>query len=162
MIRTDPGRSDDLNPGSAPFSFGAVLRMKPSDLTGGANVVQKGLYHDPGGQWKLQVDTPPGHPGHPSCSLRGVVDGELASRAVYVEAFGVDVADGRWHRVLCRKTADDRLRIKVDGTWKNSKPVPPEATIGNEAPVTVGAKHLKSEDNDQFHGYLSRVFFRLD
>jgi hypothetical protein len=93
--------------------------------------------------------------------VRGVVDGELA-RAVYVEAVGVDVADGRWHQVVCSKTANERLAIIVDGVRKNSKPVPPEAIVGNEAPVTVGAKHLKSGDNDQFHGSLSKVFFRLD
>ena len=161
MIRTDAAQSADLNPRSAAFSFGAVVLMEPSHLTGGSNVVQKGLYNDPGGHWKLQVDSPPGSPGHPSCSMRGVTDGGLAA-PVYVKASGVDVADGRWHRIVCRKTADDRLAIIVDGVWKNSEPVPYGALIRNDAPVTVGAKHLNSDDNDQFHGTLNRVFFRLD
>ena len=160
MIRTDPAQSDDLNPRSRPFSFGAVMLVEPSHLTGGSNVVQKGLYNDPGGQWKLQVDSPPGNPGRPSCSVRGVVDGELAE-PVFVKASGVDVADGRWHRVVCHRTADDRLAIVVDGMWENSKPVPSGMDIGNDAPVNVGAKHLNSDGNDQFHGSLSRVFFRL-
>jgi hypothetical protein len=161
MIQTDPAQSDDLNPRSAPFAFGAVLLMEPSHLTGGSNVVQKGLYNNPGGQWKLQVDSPPGSPGRPSCSVRGVVDGELAD-PVFVKASGVDVADGGWHRVVCRRTADDRLAIIVDGVWQDSEPVPSGMGIGNDAPVGVGAKHLNSDDNDQFHGALSRVFFRLD
>jgi hypothetical protein len=161
MIETDPAQSDDLNPRSAPFAFGAVLLMEPSHLTGGSNVVQKGLYNDPGGQWKLQVDSPPGSPGRPSCSMRGVVDGELTA-PVYVVASKVDVADGGWHRVVCRRTANDRLAIIVDGVWQNSKPVPSGMDIGNDAPVSVGAKHLKGDDNDQFHGALSRVFFGLD
>jgi hypothetical protein len=160
MIRTDAAQSDDLNPRSAPFSFGAVMLMEPSHLSGGSNVVQKGLFDDPGGQWKLQVDSMPGEPGQPSCSVRGVVDGELAP-PVYVEARKADVADGRWHRVVCRRTADDRLAIIVDGAWENSKPFPQRAEIGNNAPVTVGAKHLDNDDNDQFHGTLNRVFFRL-
>ena len=161
MIQTDSAQSDDLNPRSSPFSFGAVLLMKPSHLTGGSNVVQKGLYNDPGGQWKLQVDTPPGNPGRPSCSVRGVIDGELAA-PVSVAASGADVADGRWHRVVCRKTAGDQLAIIVDGVLENSEPFPDGAYIRNNAPVTVGAKHLNSDDNDQFHGTLDRVFFRLD
>ena len=161
MIRTDPARSVDLNPGSRQFAFGAEVLMKPSHLTGGSNVVQKGLYNEPGGQWKLQVDSPPGSPGRPSCSIRGIIDEELAE-PVSVEASGVDVADGRWHRVVCRRTAKDRLAIIVDGVWQNSKPVPHGMDIGNDAPVTVGAKHLKGDDNDQFHGSLDRVFFRLD
>jgi hypothetical protein len=160
MIRTDPAQSADLNPGSRPFAFGAMLLMEPSHLTGGSNVVQKGLHNDPGGQWKLQVDSPPGSPGRPSCSMRGIINEELAE-PISVKASGVDVADGRWHRVVCRRTADDRLAIIVDGTWENSKPFPQGAEIGNTAPVTVGAKHLDNDDNDQFHGALSRVFFRL-
>jgi hypothetical protein len=161
MIRTDAAQSDDLNPRSAPFSFGAVLLMEPSHLSGGSNVVQKGLFNDPGGLWKLQVDSMPGEPGRPSCSARGVVDGELAP-PVYVEAREADVADGRWHRVVCRRTPDDRLAIVVDGAEENSKPFPRGAEIGNNAPVTVGAKRLDNDDNDQFHGTLDRVFFRLD
>jgi hypothetical protein len=161
MIRTDPALSDDLNPGSRPFSFGAVLMMEPSDLTGGANVVQKGLFDDPGGQWKLQVDSAPGAPGQPSCSVRGAVDGEPAA-PVHVEAWRADVADGRWHRVVCRRTEDDRLAIFVDGAEENSRPFPRGAGIENGAPVTAGAKHLEGDDNDQFHGALARVFFRLD
>ncbi len=161
MIRTDPAQLDDLNPRSRPFSFGAVLLMEPSHLTGGSNVVQKGLHNDPGGQWKLQVDSPPGSLGHPSCSVRGVLDEELAE-PISVKASEVDVADGGWHRVVCRRTADNRLAIVVDGVWDNSKPVPSGMDIGNGAPVSVGAKHLNSDDNDQFHGALSRVFFRLD
>ncbi len=161
MIKTDPAQSDDLNPRSAPFAFGAVLLMEPSHLTGGSNVVQKGLYDDPGGQWKLQVDSPLGSPGRPSCSVRGSIDEEPAE-PVSVKASGVDVADGGWHRVVCRRTEKDRLAIIVDGVWQDSKPVPPGLDIGNGAPVSVGAKHLNSDDNDQFHGALSRVFFRLD
>ena len=161
MIRTDPALSDDLNPGSRPFSFGAVLLMEPSHLNGGSNVVQKGLFDDPGGQWKLQVDSAPGAPGQPSCSARGVLDGESAAH-VHVEAWKADVADGRWHRVVCRRTEDDRLAIFVDGAEENSRPFPPGAGIRNDAPLTVGAKHLEGDDNDQFHGILDRVFFRLD
>jgi hypothetical protein len=161
MIRTDPALSDDLNPGSRPFSFGAVLLMEPAHLNGGSNVVQKGLFDDPGGQWKLQVDSPPGGPGRPSCSVRGVVDGGPAER-VHVEAWKADVADGGWHRVVCRRTEDDRLSIFVDGAEENSKPFPQEAGIRNDAPVTVGAKHLEGDNNDQFHGALNRVFFRID
>jgi hypothetical protein len=159
LIETDATRSGELNPGSGPFSFGAWVLMNPSDLTGGSNVMQKGLYNDPGGQWKLQVDTPPGEPGHPSCSMGFVVDGIVEH--VYVEAFGVDVADERWHRVVCHKKADNRVYVIVDGVQKNSKPVPEGAVIDNDAPVRVGAKHLSSKDNDQFHGALNNPFFRL-
>jgi hypothetical protein len=103
----------------------------------------------------------PTNPGHPSCSVCGVIDGELAT-PVSVAAVGVDVADGRWHRVVCRKTAGDQLAIIVDGVLENSEPFPDGAYIRNNAPVTAGAKHLNSDNNDQFHGTLNRVFFRLD
>ena len=160
MIQTVASQSDDLNPRSAPFSFGAWLLMRPSHLTGGSNIMQKGLYNDPGGQWKLQVDTPRGNPGHPSCSVRVVIDGRLTS-PITVEASGVNVADERWHRVVCRKT-DDRLYVIVDGAVRNSISVPRGAIIRNNAPVSVGAKHLSSDNNDQFHGALNDVYFRLD
>jgi hypothetical protein len=158
LIEAKTASSGDLNPGSAPFSFGAWVKLQPSDLTGGSNVVQKGLFTDPGGQWKLQIDSPSGEPGRPSCHVRGVIDGQATS--VYVEARGADVADGDWHRVVCRKR-DTRLAIVVDGEVNNTRDVPTGiGAIANDAPVTVGAKYLGA-DNDQFHGALDNVFFRI-
>lgn len=158
LIRAKASSSGGLNPGSAPFSFGAWVKLQPSDLTGGSNIMQKGLFTDPGGQWKLQIDTPPGEPGHPSCQVRGVIDGRATS--VYVEARRVDVADGNWHKVICRKQYT-RLSIVVDGKVNNFKDVPTGiGAVSNGASVVVGAKYLGA-DNDQFHGALDNVFFRL-
>jgi len=161
LIEAEASSSGDLNPGSAPFAFGAWVKLQPSDLTGGSNVVQKGLFTDAGGQWKLQIDSPPGEPGRPSCQIRGVIDGQDTPTSVYVEARGVDVADGNWHRVVCRKQ-DTRLAIVVDGEVNNSKDVPTGiGAVENDAAVTVGAKYLGADHNDQFHGALDNVFFRL-
>ena len=145
--------ADDLDPGTAPFSFGASVLLAESERTTGSNVVQKGLFNTTGGQWKLQVDS---LEGYPSCTIQGVLDGEPTF--VQVEA-PVSIADGKWHDIACRKT-DDFVAILVDGQESNRNDQQTGA-VANAAPVNIGAKHL-GDDNDQFHGALDNVFFRLD
>lgn len=188
-LEQDP---DDLNPGSAAFSFGAdVLINGQDELTlngGGMNIVQKGLIDDPVGQWKLQVDGS-SQPALPSCLVRGIPTGQdtpvgrsVTAKDTKPATLEVDgIADGEWHKVICKKQNKgtngrryDRLSIVIDGKVNNSRNVTDATTgyeigaVNNDAPVTVGAKWLPKDStrpqqiNDQFHGTLDNVFFRLD
>src|SRR3954451_6888776 len=47
--------ADDLNPGKAPFRYGATVLLTHDQTSAGENVVQKG-YSATGGQYKLQID----------------------------------------------------------------------------------------------------------
>lgn len=156
LIHAKKNGPDDLNPGPEPFSFGADVKIDgESELTlngGGMNIVQKGLIHTPGGQWKLQIDSA-ARPAHPACFVR-----EGGTR-IMAKAKGEDVADNVWHSIECKKGAD-RLSIWIDGVQRGSKPLS-GISVSTTRPVTVGAKTL-GRKNDQFHGALDNVFFSLD
>lgn len=144
----------DLNPGTAPFTFGAKVRLTLDDLTTdhGSNIVQKGLYNT--AQWKLQIDD--AATGQPSCVVR--TDG--GANAIKVKS-PVGVADGTWHKVSCQRTSSE-LIILIDNVPQNSKPIPADydiSPIGEE--VRIGAKSA-GKNNDQYHGALDDVYFNLD
>lgn len=147
--------SAELDPKEAPFSYGAAVLLARAELTGGSNVVQKGAFGDPTGQWKLQVDK---MDGRPSCVVQGQRRGQH-TRAVVVADVGV--ADGRWHAVSCTKR-ESYVAITVDGKQRGREDVRIGA-VANDAPVRVGGKAILDRgDNDQFHGALDDVFLRVE
>lgn len=152
MIRVSdrPG----LDPGRAAFEWGAAVKLAADETSKGANVLQKGLFNQVGGQWKLQVD---GGAGFPSCILSGTEADGSTSRTIVVST--VSIANGRWRQVSCRRDAG-ALSVSVDGRVTGSASAP-VVKVSSSAPVTVGAKSVKARDNDQFFGALDDVFMRL-
>lgn len=143
---------DRLNPGRRDFAFGARVRLSPDQTDIGSNIVQKGRYNTPGGQWKLQVD---GEEGRPSCVLQGEVDESRETAKLSAEE---SIADDQWHEVMCTRD-DDRLTITVDGTVRM---IHTEVeSIDNDADVHIGASGPADTD-DQFHGEIDEVRFCLE
>jgi hypothetical protein len=141
------GRADFLNPGSAPFRYGASVLMAPSETSKGANVVQKG-FSVRDAQFKLQVD---GHEGQPSCVLVG-----KSSPSIYVALSSVSVANGQWHLIECTRSSS-LLTISVDGKSYGQVGIPPSLSIVNDDPLSIGGKGT-SPNNDQFAGAIDDVF----
>jgi hypothetical protein len=141
--RSRPG----LNPGAAPFSFGATVRLSPRHTTDGQNVLQKG-YSAEGSQYKLQID---GRAGLPSCVLVGE-----DSRTIHVAIADVSVADGAWHRLACRR-GPDTLTVLVDGASRSGIRIPAVLRIDNPMPLDLGGKSAHA-GNDQFHGTVDDVW----
>ena len=81
----DPRRRD--------FSYGTKVKVSRAEVVRHSNLVQKGYYRQPGGQWKLQLDR-----GLPSCVVNGDA-GRLRVRSA------TSIADGAWHRLQCRRTS---------------------------------------------------------
>jgi hypothetical protein len=143
-------RDDSLNPGTRPLQYGASVLMTRSDLADGANVVQKGYSVGGGSQYKLQVD----HLlGHPSCVIAG------QRHWIYRAEPWIDVADGRWHSLICTRTPD-RLILTVDGVERAWVGVPPHLSIANSEPLRVGGKG-PAKGNDQFAGEIDNVFVSI-
>ncbi|NMO16593.1 LamG domain-containing protein [Pyxidicoccus fallax] len=144
----------DLNPGTAPFTFGARVRLTLADLSAdhGSNIVQKGLYNTP--QWKLQLDD--AVTGRPSCVLRTTGGAD----AIVVKA-SVGVADGAWHKVSCQRTSST-VTIFIDNIARGSALISATYDISPVGqPVSIGAKGTGT-NNDQFHGAIDDVYFNLD
>ena len=143
-----------LDPGTASFEWGATIKLKATETSKGANVLQKGLFNQVGGQWKLQVD---GGAGHPSCILSGTRPDGTSQRTTLVST--TSIANGRWHQVTCRRTATD-VTIVTDGVVTGTAAAT-AVNVSSSAPVTVGAKSVKAQNNDQFFGILDDVFMRV-
>ncbi len=144
--------SADHDPGTADFSFGLKVRVRGNELTTdhGSNLIQKG--QSTSSQWKLQVDDAAG--GRPSCVLRSV---RGSSDVIRVKA-AVGVADGAWHRLMCRREGG-RLAILVDGVQRGRSPVPGDFSVRPTGhPVTIGG-NCTIRENDQYHGDLDGVTF---
>ncbi|MEV6342130.1 LamG-like jellyroll fold domain-containing protein [Actinoplanes sp. NPDC051851] len=143
-------RDDSLNPGRRPLRYGASIRMTHADLADGANVFQKGYSVGGVSQFKLQVDH---REGHPSCVIAG------NEARIYRAEPQVDVADGQWHGLECRRTTN-RLAVLIDGEVRASVPVPPTLSIANAEPLRVGGKG-PSRGNDQYAGEIDDVFLEI-
>jgi hypothetical protein len=142
--------ADDLNPDRRPIRFGASVRLAADETTKGENVLQKG-YSARGSQYKLQVD---GLAGRPSCVL---VDDRRPR--IHVAVSTMSVADDRWHTLECRRAAGT-LAVLVDGVLRGSATVPPDLSVRNRIPLSVGGKGSFT-DNDQFQGALDDVWVRI-
>lgn len=142
-----------LDPGYASFEWGVRLRLSAAQTADGENLIQKGLWGNTGGQWKLQVDK---DPGRPSCLVSGYRNG--TSYRVIVRS-SVGVADDAWHAVTCRRTSS-AVEIYVDGVRRGIASMP-AVNLSNGAAVTIGAKSVTTRDNDQYHGTLDDVFMRV-
>jgi hypothetical protein len=142
-------REDALNPGTRPMRYGASIMMTHRDLADGANVFQKGYSVGGVSQFKLQVDH---RQGHPSCVIAG------HRRIFRAEPF-LDVADGRWHNLMCARTRS-RLTLTVDGVERAWVPLPPNLSIKNAEPLRVGGKG-PGKGNDQFSGQIDNVFLAI-
>jgi hypothetical protein len=139
--------SDDLNPGRAPFRYGATVLLAPNQTSAGQNVLQKG-YSAAGGQYKLQID---GRAGRPSCALVGT-----GRSRIHLARSTDTVADGSWHTVECRRDART-LTILIDGVPQGSTAIPADMAVSNTAPLRIGGKGAY-RDNDQFQGALDDVW----
>jgi hypothetical protein len=142
-------REDALNPGTRPMRYGASIMMTHRDLSDGANVFQKGYSVGGVSQFKLQVDH---QQGRPSCVIAG------RARIYRAEPF-MDVADGRWHNLMCARSRD-RLTLTVDGVDRAWVRLPANLSIANAEPLRVGGKG-PGRGNDQFSGQIDNVFLSI-
>ena len=139
--------SADLNPGTRPFSWGAMVQLAVGATSPGENILQKGL-HDRMGQFKLQVD---GAAGYPSCVLTETRTGR------FHKALGRrSIADGSWHRIDCVRTRN-RLSILIDGRPDDYRRIPSTLRISNSMPLRIGGKGVLG-GNDQFNGAVDNVY----
>ncbi|MEU4219449.1 LamG-like jellyroll fold domain-containing protein [Actinoplanes sp. NPDC026623] len=139
----------NLNPGTRPISYGAMVLLSPGQTTKGQNILQKG-YSATSSQYKLQVD---GVAGRASCVLVGAQPG------IKLVTSSVPVADGSWHAIECRRRAG-ALTVLVDGAVRGNRVISEGLSVANNRPLSLGGKGAYP-DNDQFQGILDNVWVRI-
>ncbi|WP_285473920.1 LamG domain-containing protein [Actinoplanes sp. NBRC 101535] len=143
--------SADLNPGANDLAYGADVLLAPDRTSPGQNILQKG-YSALGSQYKLQID---GLGGRPSCVLADV----SGPSVIWIARSRIGVADGRWHRIFCRRTGV-LLMVVVDRAPRGWALVPPGLSVNNNRPLSIGAKGA-GPNNDQFNGVLDNIWVRI-
>ena len=118
--------SSDLNPGAANITITIHLKATSVPATPDWDLIRKGLYTSPGGEYKMEYQPT----GQASCGFKGSANyGELIT--------GPALNDGQWHTVQCVKTATD-IRLVVDGqSFSKAFNI---GSIGNTDAVPIGAR----------------------
>ena len=140
----------DLNPGVRLFRWSARIRVTKAELTGPANIMQKGVAGT-ASQWKLQLG---GRNGRAQCAVAGT-----GSATVYLARSAAPVADGQWHKLLCERSGGT-LTVFVDGVQSGQATIPAALNISNTSPLRLGAPNLNLR-SDTYHGYLDDVYAEL-
>jgi hypothetical protein len=140
----------DLDPGTRQFRWGAAVYVKKYQLTGSANVMQKGVVSTES-QWKLQIGA---NLGKAQCVVVG-----RGSTQPYVVRSTVDVADGTWHRLMCLRT-ETALQIFVDGLRRGSIALPAGLDISNNLPLRIGGPNFNAS-SDMYNGFLDDAYAAL-
>jgi PKD repeat protein len=86
--------------------FAVTVRYRTDRPFG--NLIQKGQNQTPGGYFKIELPN-----GRPTCLFKGVLNGQVAQRAVMAPV-GYELNDNAWHIVTCERLAS-RVAMYIDG-----------------------------------------------
>ena len=140
----------DLNPGTRLFRWSARVQVTRAQVTGSANIVQKGVATT-GSQWKMQIGATN---GRAQCVVVGT-----GSATAYVVRSTNPVADGQWHKVLCQRSGST-LTVYVDNVQRGQTTIPANLSISNSLPLRVGGPNFNTK-TDMYHGRLDDVYAEL-
>jgi hypothetical protein len=135
--------ADDLNPGSANLTATIRLKTTTKPATPDWDLIRKGQYTTPGGEWKVEYQPS----GQASCGFKG--------SSAYSELMaGPALNDGQWHTVQCVKTASS-IKVVVDGqTFTKTVTI---GSIANTSAVPIGAR----PGSEFFNGSLDEASIQV-
>ncbi|MBO3742838.1 LamG-like jellyroll fold domain-containing protein [Actinoplanes flavus] len=139
----------DLDPGTRNFRWAATVRLTTGQLSGNANIMQKGVAGTDS-QWKMQI----GKTGRAQCVM--VARG---SRQSFVARSAHPVTDGNWHRVVCERVGTT-LAASVDGEAGTKTTIPSTVSVENSMPLRIGGPNLQA-NGDMYHGQLDDVYVQV-
>ncbi|MBG0567510.1 LamG-like jellyroll fold domain-containing protein [Actinoplanes aureus] len=140
----------DLDPGTRTFRWAASVRLTRAQLTGSANVMQKGVA-TADSQWKMQIGGPR---GRAQCVMVGRGTGQA-----FAAISAGPVIDGNWHRIVCERSGTV-LTISVDGVPGKRVAVPATLSVDNNLPLRVGGPNFAG-NADMYHGQIDDVYAQL-
>ncbi|WP_433825389.1 LamG-like jellyroll fold domain-containing protein [Actinoplanes sp. CA-015351] len=140
----------DLDPGTRGFKWAATVRVAAGQLTGNANMMQKGVANA-GSQWKMQIS---GKAGRAQCVMVAQGTGQK-----FTATSAKPIADGAWHRLVCER-AGTGLSVSVDGVASGRAVIPATLAVDNAMPLRVGGPNLQT-GGDMYHGQIDDVYVQL-
>ncbi|MEU4240598.1 laminin G domain-containing protein [Actinoplanes sp. NPDC026619] len=140
----------NLNPGTRLFNWSARVNVTKAQLSGSANIMQKGVAGT-GSQWKLQLGATN---GRAQCVVTGT-----GSATPYIARSDISVTDGQWHKLYCQRSGTT-LSVQIDGAVHGSTTIPATLSISNTSPLRVGGANFNLR-SDMYHGTLDDVYAEL-
>jgi Laminin G domain len=139
------------SPGNQDVAVTVVFReTNPLPLTDSPNLVQLGLYGDPG-QIKAQI-ADDGH-GRAQCRFKGTAG------KVLLTGPSIDVSNGAWHKVTCWRQGN-KVGVTVDGSAVSKKLKIGSITVKRSS--TVAGRGLAHQDaSDQFVGKIDALIWAI-
>ncbi len=148
-----------LNPESAPFSYGARVRVFPSAEWSHAEmaVVRHGDLDTSGGDYKLELRKTTKGTVVAFCAIHDD-DGDGTG---YVRGRGQleTIADGQWHTITCSRVNDDRVSLTIDGDVLKRRTSGDLGSVVGADPLLVGAQFAKDGIHlrEQFAGFMDDI-----
>jgi hypothetical protein len=139
--------SDDLNPGTADFSYGAWVKFTAVPPPATFDVIRKGVSDSAGGDYKLEL-----FPSNGAAKARCYAKGSAGSEGI---TGGNNLNDGQWHQLTCARQGS-KWMVTVDGTTNSENGS--IGRIANSADVTIGAKPT---NEDWFNGLIDDAYITI-
>jgi hypothetical protein len=144
--------SASLNPGTADFSFSVTFQSSVAPGTGlDYDLLRKGLTTTSGGEYKVEVLQANGK-ARALCVVK-----DSAKKALQIRGT-TNLTDGKEHTITCTRTSTG-LTLVVDNLAPRTK-AGSTGTIGNTAPLSLGAKAEGGAGADWFDGVLLEASVR--
>jgi hypothetical protein len=139
------------NPGSQNFALGIVFTSQsiPNTSSYSGNLIQKGLFGDPG-QVKLQLV--PQAQGTVNCRIKGTSGAKIVTSSVNVD-------NGAWHTAVCWRSGNV-VGVTVDGIVTSLAWNP--GSISNAKDLTLGNKTAQAGSSDQHFGRTDFATWVID
>ena len=166
---TDDGKFDRIrvpsnasfNPGRAPFSYGATIKVGVDALWlhHEMAVVRHGDTDTPGGDYKLELDKNRSGIVNAECAIHDG-DGDGSAYAIS-RGTHATLADGEWHTVTCARVDVNTVSLTIDGHVKEVGAVGALGAIRSEDPFLLGVQPYANKPElrfrEQFHGLMTDV-----
>lgn len=150
--------SPSLNPGTAPFTFGATIRVKPTArwMNSEMDILRHGDSGYPGGNYKMELrKTSTGVAA--TCVIHDGSNGHTYIRS----NLGVTLNDGNWHRLRCGRLDATTVFLSIDKK-QTTRQVTGLGSVTGQAPLMIGTQWNSDFTSlrEQFVGRMDNIEVR--
>lgn len=152
---TDPS----LNPGSAPFTYGARVKVFPRAEWSHTEmaVLRHGDSDTPGGDYKIELLKQTSGAVTAFCVMH---DGD-GDGTGYVRGRGrLDtIADGQWHTITCSRVDRDTVALSIDGDVTQRTTSGSLGALVSDDPLLIGFHYRQDgiHGREQFVGFMDNI-----
>ena len=152
-IRTPSDPS--LNPGSAPFTYGARVKVFPTAEWSHSEmaVLRHGDSDTPGGDYKIELVKKASGAVTAFCAMH---DGDGGTGYVRGRGRLETIADGRWHTITCSRIDNDTVSISIGGDETQRETSGQLGALVSDDPLLIGFHYKRDgiHGREQFVGLM--------